>query len=560
MNAFAIGTSALSVGQKALDLIGQNIANAATPGYNRQAVNLTSRVVGGSTGAGVDVASITRFEFASARAAILRANGDQAADTVRLDARRQVEANLGGGDGRIGDGLENFFNQVTRLTARPDDLAARRPVVAAAADLASRFNATAGELDRFRGEFGQQVRQTVDQVNDLSARIAGLNVRIANAVAAGNQPNDLIDQRGQLIDDLSKLVDVRVIDQPFNVVNVLSTGGALAVGEFAVQFQVDSDPSGDLVVSEQGSGRVFTASSGKLAGQLQEFNTDLPATRARLDALAGEFVRRVNQVQATGLGTAGPLASVTGSIGVADPAAALSTQNLPFALGTGPLTVSVTDTATGNRTNTQIAIDPTQSLNQIVAGLAAVPGLTASVGPGNVLQVTAQPGFRFDFAGRDTNPPGGGPVADPDPAGFLSALGVNGLFTGTNAAGITLRPDVAADPSLLAASRTGTPGDATNLERFAAVRDAAAFSGRTLTAEFTDLVSSVGSDIDFLSDQQDARAALVQNLGAQEQGVVGVNMNEELLNLLSFQRMVEGASKYLSAVNTALDSILSIVD
>ncbi|MBA4065283.1 MAG: flagellar hook-associated protein FlgK [Isosphaera sp.] len=560
MNAFAIGTSAINVGQKALDLIGQNIANAATPGYNRQAANLTSRVVGGSMGVGVDVASVTRFEFASARAAILRANGDQASDAVRLDARRQVEANLGSGTGGIGDGLENFFNQVTRLTSRPDDLASRRPVVAAAADLAGRFNATAGELDRFRGELGGQVRQSVDQVNDLTTRIADLNVRIANVVQAGNQPNDLIDQRGQLVDDLSKLVDVRVIPQPFNVVNVLSAGAALVVGEFPVQFSLTATGAGTLVVTEGATARVVNFASGKLAGQLQEFNTDLPATRARLDALAGEFVRRVNQVQATGLGTAGPLAATTGSVGVADPAAALSTQNLPFALGTGPLTISVTDTATGNRTNTAIAIDPSQSLNQVVAGLAAVPGLAASVGPGNVLQITAQPGFRFDFAGRDTNPPGGGPVANSDPAGFLSALGVNGLFTGTNAASITLRPDIAADPGLLAASRTGTPGDATNLERFAAVRDQAVFAGRTLTAEFADQLASVGSDVDFLGDQQDARAALVQNLSAQEQGVVGVNLNEELLNLLSFQRMIEGASKYLSAVNTALDSILTIVD
>src|SRR5262245_61552550 len=84
MNAFPIGISAIAAGNRALDLIGQNIANATTPGYHRQIVNLVSRTTDGVTGSGVDVASLTRYDAPPIRTAILRGNADTGATTARL--------------------------------------------------------------------------------------------------------------------------------------------------------------------------------------------------------------------------------------------------------------------------------------------------------------------------------------------------------------------------------------------------------------------------------------------------------------------------------------------
>ena len=137
---------------------------------------------------------------------------------------------------------------------------------------------------------------------------------------------------------------------------------------------------------------------------------------------------------ATGLGSAGPQATATGTTSVADPTAPLATQNLPFPVQAGQLVVSVTD-PTGGRTNATVAIDPsTNSLNDVAAAITAATGgnVTASVDPtSHVLKFDAAAGYTFDFAGRDTNPAGGGAVANPDTANVLSGLGVNGLFTGT---------------------------------------------------------------------------------------------------------------------------------
>ncbi len=561
MNAFPIGTSAISTGQRALDLIGQNLANATTPGYHRQAVNLVSRVTGGVQGTGVDVASITRYTAAPVRTAILTGNADQGALDARLDTRRQIESTLGTGTGGIADGINSFFDQVEQLTSRPDSTAARRPIVAAAVDIARQLNSAATDIDRLRNDIGTQIPAAVAQVNDLAARIADFNTRISIREQQGTQANDLRDHRDGLVNDLSKLIDIRTVEQPFGVVNVIASGAAVVVGEFPNVFQVAANPSGALVVTQSGSAQPVAFKSGSLGAKLQEYNTDIPATRARLDDLAGELVRQVNAVQATGIGLGGPLATTTGTEGATSPTVPLNAAGLPFPISAGQLTVSVTDAATGNRTNTTLSIDPaTDTLQSLATALGGIAGLTASVNsPGNTLTIQAQAGFAFDFAGRDTNPPGGGAVANPDSAGVLAALGVNGLFTGATATGIAVRPDIVADPNRLAASRTGRPGDGTNLERLAAVRDKAVIGGRTLTDEFADQASAVGTDVKGLGDRQTAQAGVLQSLSAQEQSVTGVDTNEELVHLLDYQRLVQGASKYLSVINAALDEVMNII-
>jgi flagellar hook-associated protein FlgK len=561
MNGFTIGTSALLTGQSGLDVVGQNIANAATPGYHRQAIKLASRVTGDTRGTGVDIATITRFTAAPVRTAILSGNSEQAALETRFAIRRQVETTLGTGEGGIADQLGSFFNQVEQLTARPDNPAARRPLIAAAGDLARQFNTAAGDVDRLRVDVGAQIPGEITEINEAAKRIADFNLKISFREQVGQPANDLRDQRDQIIDDLSKRIDITTNDQPFGVVNVIANGAVVVVGEFANTFQVGPNGTGGLAVTQSGSANPVNFTTGSLGAKLREYNTDIPATRARLDTLAGALVSSVNAVQATGIGLNGPVTSANGSTSVTSASAPLNTAGLPFPVQAGQLTVSVTNTATGTRTNTTIAIDPaTQSLTDVATALNGVPGLVSSVDPtSRTLQLSAQSGFAFDFAGRDTNPPGGGAVANPDTVGFLAAAGVNGLFGGSDAASIVVKPEIVADPSRLAASRTGQPGDATNLERLAAVRDKPVVGGRTLAAEFADQASAVGSDVRALEDRTTAQSGLMQTLAGQEQSVVGVDTNEELVRLLDFQRMIQGASKYLSVVNSAMDEVMSIV-
>jgi flagellar hook-associated protein 1 FlgK len=556
--AFAIGTSALDTAQSALNVIGQNISNATTTGYHDQAVDLVN-TASGNAGTGVDVATITRYADAPIDTAVYASNSAQAATGAQLAIGQQVQTALNSGTGGIGDQLNGFFNQVDELTSQPDSTAQRQQVISTAGTLANQLNAAAGSIDQLRADTGTQIRQGITQVNKLATQIAGLNSQISVSVASGQQPNNLLDQRDDAITSLSQLIGIRTVNQPNGVVNVLGESGPVVVGQFATSFQVAADPAGNLTVSQSDSSQPVTIDSGSIGGRLQAYNTGIPATTSQLDALAGRLAQQVNQIQATGLGTTGPFAAATGSVSAASAAAPLSAAGLPFPVTAGQLTVSVTDAA-GNRANSTIAINPaTDSLQSLAAALNGVTGLQASVTPGNQLQIKAQSGYSFDFAGRDTNPPGTGAVANPDTAGVLSALGVNGLFTGSTAVGTAVDPALVSNPGQLAASTTGEPGDSTNLQRLSAVQDQALIGGQTLADNFATQAAAVGNDVQTLTDQQTAQTGVAQSLTTQAQSVSGVDTNDEFIHLLSYQKLIQGASEYLTTVNTAIGYVFNII-
>lgn len=551
MNAYRIGTSALSAGQQWLNTVGQNVANATTPGYHRQIIDFSASTVNGEP-TGVDVASISRFTAPPVRAAILRSNADASYAATRLSTSQQVEAVLSPASGAIGEGLDNFFNSVESLSSNPTDAALRRGVVAAASDLAGRFNSAANNLRQLRTDVGNQIPKAVEDVNRLATKIASLNKEIGAISRTGGQPNDLMDQRDQLVDQLSKKIDVRMVQQPFGVVNVSSSSGSLVIGDESTKIGLGTDSSGRMVVTPEGTSTPLALRSGSLAAQLHDYNDALPAVQSRLDNLAKEFMRQVNAVQASGLGSAGPQAQATGTTSVSDPTATLASAGLPFPVQSGTLTFSLTDTATGTRSEVAISIDPaTQSLNDVAAAIASGTGgrVQATVGsPGNQLQLQAASGSRFDFTS-----------ANADTAGLLPALGIGGLFSGGAAADIKVPSEFQSNPALLAASKSGAAGDATNLESIVALRDVAAVSGRTFASEFADQAATVGLDVSQLADLETAQNSLVSGLAAQEQSVVGVDLNEEMVHLLDAQRMIQSASKYLSVVNDAMQSVMSII-
>ncbi len=570
MDGFSIGLSAIQAGQSNLNVIGQNLANATTPGYNQETVNLVNQSTNG-VGTGVDVASITRYTAPPLQTAILQGNADEANSTAQLGIQQQVQTAITAGGtststtststGGIGDALTSFFDQITQLTSTPNDPSVISTVVASASALAGQLNAASSSLDVLSNSLSGQISQTVTQVNSLAGQIATLNGQISGIVSQGGEANDLEDQRDQLINQVSQQIDVHTVDQPNGVVNVISSGGPIVLGTLATTFQTTPGSNGTIGVTPTGSSQPQTFASGTLAGQLEQYNQGIPAVSGQLDTLANTLSAQLNEIQATGLGSNGPITSAQGTVSVADPTAPLDTQNLPAPVQAGQLVVSVTTTASGLRSNSTIDIDPSsQSIQDVATALNGVTGLQAVVNPTtNTLEITAEPGYSFDFAGRDTNPPAGVVIANPDTAGILAGLGVNGLFSGTGAANITVNPAVAANPGLLATSQTGEADDESNLERMAAVQSQSLIGGQTLSAAYTNLTTSVGTNVQQFGDQQTSQTGLVQNLTTQEQSVTGVDQNQEMANLITVQNGIQAASQYMSALNTAISSLLQII-
>ena len=651
--SYSIGISAIGAGQRALDVIGQNVANANTDGYHRQEIGLVSEVVDPRYGTGVKVAQVRRFTADSVREALRASTSESERISARLDSQNQVESLFRPGTGAIDSLLEGFFNQVEQLTARPEDVTQRRILIADADVLANQFNTVASDLDKLRSSLSAQVSTTVDDINELLPQIADLSVNILKTEAAGGQANDLRDQRDQLINDLAEMVDIRVTTQDKGSITIMSGNTPLVVGDNAANLVLSSGPTGNLIITDSISGQALQPRGGSLAGLLDEHNTKLSGYRSQLDQLAQTLIQTVDGVQSTGLGKAGPTTFMAGTRSVANTGVPLATLNLPIAPQAGDLAISVTDTATGQRTLTSIAIDPaTQSLQDIATAITTATGgqVTGSINPAdNTLELQALTGFTFDFAGRIPTSPtsvamngtsvpqvtgtflgaandtydfqivGNGTIGttagmqlevrdsassllaivnvgsgytpgDPldigngltvrlsagtsnngtfsipvtalaDTANILPALGVNSFFTGFDATSIAVRDDLLNDPTMLSVSRSGQSGDVGNLQRMADLRDAKLLAAgtQTLREYYTDLTGEVGLQVQSLTDQQDAQSTLDSNLIDQEQSVVGVDMNEELLNLLRYQRMVEAASRYLNVVDTTMDSILDII-
>jgi len=237
--------SGLEAAQAAIDTTGQNIANASTPGYSRQTVNLTERSAltipalssvtgdGAQFGTGVDITSITRirdtFLDSQYRAQNSTENGQNTTQTLLS----QVQAGLNepSSDG-LSTALNQFFSDWNTLASTPNDQGAQQAVMGDGAAVADQLNTMSGQLSTLESQVTQQYNTLTDPTTGAIANdaneIAQLNGQIAQAQAAGIDANNLEDQRDNVIDDLSQYSNVNVTTQSNGMVNVSFGNAAIA--------------------------------------------------------------------------------------------------------------------------------------------------------------------------------------------------------------------------------------------------------------------------------------------------------------------------------------------
>lgn len=152
-------------------------------------------------------------------------------------------------------------------------------------------------------------------------------------------------------------------------------------------------------------------------------------------------------------------------------------------------------------------------------------------------------------------------VGNSDTGGFLPALGLNTFFTGRDAESIKVNADLLKDPRRLATSRTGQPGDSSNLQRLLGTRDDALFAEGTLdfNAFSTSIVARIGTKVQTSTQDQETAESLLDRITAEREGLSGVDPNEELVHMVKFQKQFEIAAKFIATVNQTLDELLRIV-
>lgn len=313
--------------QDAITTTGHNIANANTPGYSRQTAVMTesaplslpafSNVTGGGVqlGTGVDVTTISRIRNTFLDGQYRTQNTATNDASTRSGILDQVQTALAEpSDHGLQSALSTFWNAWSDLANAPDSTAARQSLINNATTLAQTFNTISGQLTTIKSQTAQQYAQLTagnGPVQTDASQIAALNGQISHALSVGQNPNDLMDQRDQLLDDLSKYGSVTVTD-PGN--------GLLQVG-----FGDAANPivNGTTVNWPQ----TLSAATGGQLGQLltlSQTGGTIDQYAGQLDAISNQVITAVNAIH-----TATPFfsGSTAATIAVAATTATIQTSS-----------------------------------------------------------------------------------------------------------------------------------------------------------------------------------------------------------------------------------------
>jgi flagellar hook-associated protein 1 FlgK len=621
-----IGGSALLAYRTALDVIGHNIANANTDGYSRQRVDLQTAVPTpssrGTLGSGVTVNTIERLNEAFAQVRLLGDESGYARAKLLDSYATQLDALMSDSSTGLSGPLQSFFDSLSALSADPTSTAARQQVIASAQSLAGRFNDLQQQLDSFATEADSQVSAAVDGINGLTSQIAQLNTRISSATfqAGGQAPNDLLDQRDQLLRQLAGQIGITTTSNADGTINVaLANGEALVRGPQSFKLSVGSDAYGRqreiLLHSSAVPTDITRQISGGALGGVLDFERELldPAMDG-LGRIALGLSQAVNAQQSTGMDQYGQLGgamfslpaptviAAAGNGGNAVPAGSVTD---PDALGDGEYLLSysgavwqLTDASSG----AQIALSGDGSPGNPLRGGGL--SLTVSGTPAAGDKYLVQPAR---FAAGELA------VILSDPARIAAASPIQTVAASSNSgsAAISSRQVLdASDPNLLQSVQisftsattysingagsysysdggnidvngwrvqiSGLPaaGDSFTVRASSGGSsdngNAVALTGlasrklldggkNTISSANAALVAGVGTQAQQAGAQLSAQSALREQAQSARDAVSGVNLDEEAADLLRFQQAYQAAAQVVATANTLFESLLSAV-
>lgn len=570
-SSLQIGRNALLSYQSALQVIGSNISSVGSPDYTRLTPDLSPLQgsllnEGLQPGAGVALSAIQRNIDEALEDRVRLAIGDSQSALTEQGALAQIESFFDDVSGAgVATSLNTFFTGFDELQNAPEDMAVRDLAILNGARMAGALQTLRGQLIGIGNDFDGQIADLVVQADEIATQVAELNERISISEAGSpGQATGLRDQRDALLRGLSEIFDVTVREQPNGAINVYLGNEALVQGNFsrglvAVQ-QMDGEFARTTVRFADTNSEIISK-GGRIVGLIKSRDVHAFGQIESIDTLALALLTEVNRLHADGQGLKA-FDSITGSAAVLSTDVTLDSAAAGLAVSpsNGSFFITVADDATGTPVSYEIdidldGIDDDTTLESLVADFnETVTGVTASITSDNKLALTAGDGFSFTF-GHD------GLEARPDTSGVLAALGVNTFFTGSSAADIAVNEKLIADPSLLAASSVFLAGDATTAIAIAELANTAAVSlnGTSIPSFYRSIAGKVAVAGADANGAADATAAILSSLQAQKQSVSGVNLDEEAISLLKFERAFQGASRYISVVNDLLAQLIALI-
>jgi len=330
---FNIGVRALTTSQRALEVIGHNIANINTPGHSRQeAVVRTTQPEGtpainrgitpGQVGSGVQVAEIRRLHDAYIERQLNQEYHNMGKWETSLTVFEQVEGIFAEPtEHGLRAMMDAYWNSWQALESSPEDYSVRKNLAENAKSLTNHMKSIYGKLQSYRKELDLEVATKVAAVNNYTHQIKELNHLIKSVSISGDNPNDLLDRRDALIGELSKIIQVDMRSNQHNMVDIFLGGTALVRGEASFDLEAALSPeTGFNQVRWAGSEREAQITNGQLYALVNFRDDYIQETLDTLDQMAAAFIEQTNALHREGYGLDGESTGYdffTGS-GVAD--------------------------------------------------------------------------------------------------------------------------------------------------------------------------------------------------------------------------------------------------
>lgn len=651
---FNVGLSALRSNQMAMDVIGNNIANANTPGYHRQAVQQVQAapVYDGNfwKGTGVEVSRINQIASATIEMALTANIADAGNIRQSLQIANQIESSLTPSTGSIHARFQEFFDELNSLQVDPQSSSQQRMVISTSGSLAKEFNTISNELSQLKSTTRQEVELQVAQVNQQLEALTELNQQIARAQALGQNPNSLLDRHQQLVNQIAETIDIQAIPQG-NGFTYQFAQNRISISQSSFAIEASFEANGTVQFKEKNGQAVLDFGGGRLAAMQHALNDVIPKYEQQISELATALIQSVDHIQATGVNQFGPLTSLTSHRTVNDTTTPLSEAGLPFDMQSGELHVTVYDATTQQRTQHSVVIDPdVDNLQEVAKKISQISNLQAVTDP-NTQQITifSSPGFGFDFSGQlpsqadrslitgdagiefqgsFTGPenktlnfvlldsgqvgsaadlrvrvtdqagshlgdyqlgqgyePGSmidlgegiqisiqsgtlntgdsfsvNAIANSDPTGMLVGLGLNTFFEGSGAADIRVSNVLEDQPALISSGRSQDAGDGGNLTRLLDLRQAELVNGERSMEEALDrTTTAIAIEVNSLNGLEFDLSSYQNTLVRERQAISGVDPNEEMVEMLKYQRSFQAAVRIISTIDETLSELMNMI-
>ena len=562
--ALNIGKSALATHQAAIQVTGNNIANAGSADFTRQAASVSPSkdrqfAPGVFIGTGVNLDSVRR-QIDEALEARIRGS---VSDSESADAAEQwlsrVEAAFNElGEDDLSTRLSTFFAAWSNLANKPQDMGMRQVVLQEGAGVASWLNDLRTQFTNLQRDADARLKALAQDADGLAERIAVLNGKILAAEggsAGGGQANGLRDQRDAALKQLSQLVDVRTVPQENGVVNVYVGSEPLVMGADNRGLALRQEPVNGVIVSAvviRATGGEAPVAGGQIGG-LVAARAKIDLVTTDLDALAHNLIFEMNKLHGSGQGLEGfGSVTATNAVDVTNVALNDARTGLAFQPANGSFVVHVRQKATGLVTSTLVQVDldgqgAETTLDSLRADLAGISGVNATATGGRLRIDAASDAVEISFS-QDTS-------------GTLAALGVNSFFTGRDARDIGMNATLRGNPALLAAARNGQPGDNQTARAVAALESQAlaGLRGVSLKDGYQAMVNGVAVSASAAKTEAEASRVVKETLFAQRESLSGVSLDEEAINLMRQQRAFQGAARLVAAVDEMMRTILNMV-